>query len=109
MNTPEEKDPMDALLHEQNAYIEDGGFTARVVAALPPPQRHSWLQPTVLLGAAAVGTVLTIRWSPWENLPSLDLSALFSLDFQVLAPWLSVVLVAASIAWAVMAAVQWDD
>ena len=109
MNVPEEKDSMDTLLHEQNAYIDDGDFTVRVIAALPQRRRHSWLQPVILLGAAAMGTALAIRWLPWESLPPLDWSTLLSLNFQVLAPWLSVFLVAASAVWAVMAAVQWDD
>ena len=109
MNAPEEKDPLDTLLREQNAYVDDGGFTARVLAALPQRRRRSWLQPALLLGAAAIGTVLAIRWLPWESLPPLDLSALFSLDSRVTLPWASVLLVAASIAWAVVAAVQWDD
>jgi hypothetical protein len=109
MNMPEEKDPMDVLLREQNTYVDDGGFTSRVIAALPQRRRHSWLSPALLLGAAAIGTVLAVRWLPWESLPPLDLSALFSLDSQALMPWLSVVLVASSIAWTIVAAVQWDD
>jgi hypothetical protein len=109
MNAPEEKNPLDALLREQSAYIDDGGFTARVVAALPQRRRYSWLQPALLLGAAAIGTVLAIRWLPWGNLPPLDMSALLSLNFQALVPWMSVLLVMSSIAWTVVAAVQWDD
>ena len=91
--------------HEFNAST----FTARVIAALPQRRRHSWLRPALLLGAAAIGAALAIRWLPWESLPPLDLSALLSLDFQVLTPWPSVLLVVVSILWAVMAAVQWDD
>jgi hypothetical protein len=109
MNAPEEKDPLDALLREQNTYVDDGGFTSRVVAALPRRHRYSWVSPALLLGAAAIGTGLAIRWLLWVSLPPLDLSALLSLDFKVLAPWMSVLLVASSITWAVMAAVQWDD
>jgi len=109
MNAPEEKDPLDALLREQNTYVDDGGFTARVMAALPQRRRRSWLQPVLLLGAAAIGAALAVRWLPWESLPALDPSALLSLDTKVTIPWLSVLLVAASITWAVLAAVQWDD
>jgi hypothetical protein len=109
MNVPEDKDPMDVLLHEQNAYVNDGGFTSRVIAALPQRHRHSWLSPVLLLGAAAIGTGLGIRWLPWESLPPLNFSALFSLDFQALMPWMTVFLVMASILWTVVAAVQWDD
>lgn len=109
MNAPEEKDPLDTLLREQNKYVDDGGFTARVMAALPPRRRRSWLQPIVLLGAATIGAALAVRWLPWESMPPLDPSALLSLDSKVTIPWLSVLLVAVSIAWAVVAAVQWDD
>ena len=108
MSQPDEKDPIDALLHEQNAYVNDDGFTARVIAALPR-RRRAWLRPTFLLGAAIVGWVLAILWLPWENLPPLDLSALLSLNSQVLTPWVAVLSVAASLVWAVVAAVQWDD
>ncbi len=107
MNAPEEKDPLDTLLREQNNYVDDGGFTARVMAALPPRRRRSWLQPIVLLGAAAIGAALAIRWLPWESLPPLDASALLSLDPKVTMPWLSVLLVAASITWAAMAPFNW--
>ncbi len=109
MNAPEEKDPLDTLLREQNPYVDDDGFTARVMAALPQRRRRFWLQPALLLGAAAIGAVLAVRWLPWESLPPLDTSALLSLDTKVAMPWISVVLVAASITWAVLAAVQWDD
>ena len=35
MNLPETNDPLDALLREQNLYVEDNGFTMRVISALP--------------------------------------------------------------------------
>ena len=95
-------------LREQDTYVNDDGFTARVVAALPP-RRRTWLRPVLLLGSVAVGTVLAIQWLPWSNLPPLDLSALLSLNSQVLSPWVVVLSVTASLVWAVMAAVQWDD
>ena len=108
MSQPDGKDPIDALLREQNAYVNDDGFTQRVIAALPR-RRHAWLRSTFLLGAAAVGWVLAILWLPWKNLPPLDLSALLSLNSQVLTPWVIVLSVAASLVWAVVAAVQWED
>jgi|SRR5580700_6905965 hypothetical protein len=109
MNAPEDKDRMDVLLHEQNAYVDDGGFTSRVMATLPQRRRYSWLSPALLLGAAAVGMGSAVWWLPWASLPPLNLSALLSLDSQVMAPWISVLLVVACIAWTVTAAVQWDD
>jgi len=108
MSQPEDKDPLDAVLREQHPYIEDDGFTTRVLAALPP-RRRTWLRPILLLGATAIGSALAIQWLPWENLPSLDASTLLSLNSQVLLPWLLVLSVAASLTWAVIAAVQWED
>ncbi len=81
MNRPEDKDPLDVLLREQNPHIDDDGFTARVLTALPP-RRRAWLRPTVLLGATAIGSALASRWLPWENLSPFDLSALLSLNFS---------------------------
>jgi hypothetical protein len=109
MNPPEEKDPIDTQLREQNRYIDDAGFTARVVAALPRRRRYAWLRPVLLLGSVAIGIVLAIRWLPWSNLSPLDLSALQSLNPQVLSPWIVVLSVTASLIWAAVSAVQWDD
>ena len=108
MNPPEEIDPIDTQLREQETYVNDDGFTVRVVAALPP-RRRTWLRPVLLLGSVAVGTVLAIQWLPWANLPPLDISALLSLNSQVLSPWFVVLSVTASLAWALVAAVQWED
>jgi hypothetical protein len=108
MNRPEDKDPLDALLREQNPHIDDNGFTARVLTALPT-RRRAWLRPTILLGATAIGSALASRWLPWENLAPPDLSAVLSLNFQVLLPWLLVLSVMASLACAVIAAMQWED
>jgi hypothetical protein len=107
MNAPEEKDPIDALLREQNAYVEDGGFTARVVKSLP--HRRVWLRPALLLGATAIGVTLAVLWLPWKNLPVLDLSTLHSLNSQVLLPWVLVIVVVGSLVWSTIAALQWED
>jgi len=108
MSPSEEKDPLDVLLQEQNAYIDDDGFTRRVMAQLPP-RRRTRLRPVLLLGVTVVGSALALRWLPWQTLPPLDAAAFLSLNTQVLWPWLSVILVAGSLVWAVVAAVQWDD
>ncbi|MGH9592993.1 MAG: hypothetical protein ACRD5L_07865, partial [Bryobacteraceae bacterium] len=83
-------------------------FTGRVLASLPS-RRRTWLRPTLLLGAAAIGSALAVRWLPWENLPPLNVSALLSLNSQVLMPWVVLLSVVASLTWAVVAAVQWED
>ena len=108
MNCSEDSDPIDALLHEQNAYIEDNGFTSRVIKALPR-RRHAWLRAAILLGASVIGFALAILWLPWNSLPPLDSSALLSLNSEVLSPWLLVFSVVASLAWALVNVIQCED
>jgi hypothetical protein len=108
MSQPEENDPIDVLLREQSAHIDDNGFTGRVIATLPR-RRHAWIQPLFLLGFTAIGSALAIYWLPWENLSPLDMPALLSLNSQVLLPWLLVISVVASLVWAVTVAAQWED
>ena len=108
MNPPETNDPLDAWLREQDKYREDNGFTARVVAALPR-RRRAWVRPALLLGAVAIGSVLSVFWLPWGNLVVPNLSALISLDAQVLTPWLLVLTVMAALVWATISALEWGD
>ena len=109
MNRPEANDPLDALLREQSQYVEDDGFTARVISALP--RRHSQfpLRQIFLLGVTVIGLALAVLWLPWENLPALNWAALLSLNSYVLLPWVLVLSVMGSLIWAVVAAVQWED
>lgn len=107
MNPPEHKDPLDALLREQNPYVADDGFTQQVLASLPR-RRALRVPQLILLGAAIIGWVVAALWLPW-NLPILNLSAVFSLDSQVLWPWAIVLLVSGSLIWAAIAALQWED
>lgn len=106
MNPPDTHDPFDALLREQNAYLEDHGFTARVLAALPPRRRRGWLRPSVLLGATAVGYVLAIRWMPWHLLNS---SALLSFSPPALLAFGLLLAIGGSLLWGVIAALGWED
>ena len=108
MNSPEENDPLDALLREQISYIDDGGFTARVVQSLPP-RRRAWLRPVFLLGATVIGSMLAVLWVPWRSLPALDLSAFLSPNPQVLMPWVLALAVIGSLLWSAVAALQWED
>jgi hypothetical protein len=64
MNPPESNDPLDALLRENDTYVEDQGFTARVLTALPPRRRRSWLRPALLLGTTLIGFLLMAWWLP---------------------------------------------
>lgn len=111
MNPPEENDPVDALLREQNAYLDDAGFTARVVQSLPR-RRRAWLRPVILLGAIAAGSVLAIRWLPWGNLPALDLSSLkslFAAGSPTMLSLVAVLAVGASLVWSAISALRLED
>jgi hypothetical protein len=110
MNRPERNDPLDALLREQNQYVEDNGFTQRVISALP--RRHSQfpLSQIFLLVVTAIGSALAISQLPLESLPALNLSTLLSLNSYVLLPWVLVFSVVTSLVWAtVTVAVQWEE
>jgi hypothetical protein len=111
MNHPEqnENDPLDALLREHNRYVEDNGFTARVISSLPRRRSYFWLRQILLAGATTIGFVLAILWLPWKNLRALDLSALLSLNAHMLLPWVVVLSVMASIMWGIIAAIQLED
>ena len=106
MNTPE--DPIEKLLREQETYVEDSGFTARVLTNLPR-RRLPWARPLILLGAAAIGAVLAWHWLPWSELPPLDFAVLFSENAATLTPWVVVFAVLAALALAVRTAVQAED
>ena len=108
MNSPEQNDPLDALLREQNSHVDDGGFTACVIQSLPP-RRREWLRPALLLGATVIGWVLAVFWMPWGSLSALDLSAFLSPNPQVLLPWVLAVTVIGSLLWSAVAAFQWED
>jgi len=49
------------LRESSSAYIDDGGFTARVVAALPPDRRRAETRRMLLVsGGALLGTALAL-------------------------------------------------
>ena len=108
MNSPEQNDPLDALLREQNSHIDDNGFTARVIQSLPP-RRRAWLRPALLMSATIIGAVLAMLWVPWGSLPALDLAAFLAPTSQVLLPWALALTVIGSLIWSAVAALQWED
>src|SRR5260370_16738088 len=60
MNEPIEQDWLDRKLQEAAPYIEDDGFTARVLQQLPTPQlRWQFLRPLILVGMSALASALT--------------------------------------------------
>ena len=50
---------LDRQLREAVSYINDDGFTARVIARLPAPRSEPrWLRTMIVLGLALLGTVV---------------------------------------------------
>lgn len=62
-----EHDPLDRQLREDAARtLDDGGFTARVMASLPAPraERAGWFRAALVLGSTLLGSVLAIAFAP---------------------------------------------
>jgi hypothetical protein len=58
-----QEDLLDARLREEAAYIDDAGFTARVVQKLPMrPVRH-WVRAVILLGVTLAASVIAYLFS----------------------------------------------
>ena len=67
MKTNGRADSLDALLaSDADVRIEDGGFSARVVAALAPraASASAWLQPALVLGATVAGAAIATFVAP---------------------------------------------
>src|SRR2546430_13285620 len=57
MNTMIEDETLDRQLREAAPYIDDDGFTARVMARLPAARREPrWLRAMILLGMTLLGS-----------------------------------------------------
>ena len=60
MSDATEQDWLDRKLQEAAPYIEDDGFTGRVLRQLPQPvQRLQFLRPLILVGMSAFASALT--------------------------------------------------
>jgi len=60
MNEESQEDWLDRRLRDATPYIEDDGFTARVLRQLPMPQRTGqFLRPFILVGMSAFASALT--------------------------------------------------
>ena len=58
MNENLQEDSLDARLRDEAVYIDDGGFTSRVVQKLPTRPVRRWLRATILLGVALVASAV---------------------------------------------------
>ncbi|HZV35671.1 MAG TPA: hypothetical protein VFB72_13940 [Verrucomicrobiae bacterium] len=111
MPQPETNDPLDALLREQDSYVDDNGFTARVMTSLPR-SRRSWLRPTILCAATLLGLALLIWLFPLvsDAFNSDAGGQTFSLfNLQAILTLLAVVLSSASLGWGILKAVQSEE
>jgi|SRR4051812_13725822 hypothetical protein len=107
MNPPESNDPLDALLNEQNTYIEDNGFSRRVLASLPRRHRRpAWLREALILGSTSIGCLLAILWLP---LNLLNVSMLGSLDPRALLAYMLMLAIIGSLVWGVVAALGLEE
>jgi hypothetical protein len=111
MPPPETNDPLDALLRENDAYIEDAGFTARVITTLPR-RRRSGLRPAILFSATVVGFALILWWLPpvW-NLIGVDRQGAVFVEFTKQSFIFVTVLglAAASLLWTLYATLKWEE
>ena len=108
MNRPEAEEQLDALLRESETYVEDAGFTARVVSALPRRRRFA-LRPIILSSALLIGFALLAWMLPWKDIfvrgPG-GVIELTSRSFVLLAGGLVVI---ATLFWGLFAVVRGED
>ena len=105
MNEQEPIDALDLLLREQDAYIDDHGFTCRVLVALPRRRRLA-LRSVILLVAIVVGCALAAWWFPTSEilaLARLDFSSITGASLSVLAAALAAI---GSVVWGALALVN---
>lgn len=110
MKPTDANDPLDALLQENDPYVEDNGFTARVIDALPPRRRRAWLRPAILLGAAIIGFAVMAWWLPSLTfIYNVDSTGAFTINVESLFTLAALLVVLASLSWGLFAAVEWED
>ena len=108
MNSPETNDPIEKLLREQDAHVNDDGFTQRVMARVPR-QRHRKVAQGVLVAVFVFGVFFATRWVPWNSLPPLDYTKVFSPDSNVISAWLPAVAVIVALVSTALAALRRED
>jgi hypothetical protein len=80
MEQVNQEDWLDRELRESAPYIDDEGFTARVLQQLPPPRRrHELLRAAILLGMTLLASVLAYVVSGGGRFVSVTLERLAAL------------------------------
>ena len=77
MDERNQEDLLDRQLREATPYIEDDGFTARVLRKLPPPRRrYQSLRTIILIGLTALGSALAYVLSDGGRFVMIEMSRL---------------------------------
>jgi len=80
MDETAQKDWLDRQLREAAPYIEDDGFTSRVLAMLPPPMQHRQsLRTIILIGVTAIGSALAYTLSDGGRFVAVEMARLSTL------------------------------
>ena len=60
MSEQPQHDWLEDVLRRDPPYLDDDGFTARVVATLPKRRKRAWLRGAILVGTAALGCAIAL-------------------------------------------------
>lgn len=60
-------DWLDDALKQEDRYLNDAGFSARVVSALPARRKRKWLRPVILCATSLAGLAVALWVLPAEN------------------------------------------
>jgi hypothetical protein len=102
MKQVNQEDWLDRELREAAPYLDDEGFTARVLQQLPPPRRgHDLLRAAILMGMTFLASVLAYVVSGGGRFVSITLERLAALP----ALWVFVLALASSLVVAAAGAV----
>ncbi len=102
MKDREKEDLLEMSLSEPDPYIDDDGFSKRVLQKLPArEERPEWLKAVILLSAAALSSLCALILLPDTQIIGTLIEEIVSfstLDLTLLLP-LAVVLAISAISW----------
>ncbi len=71
---------LEALLNEEEPYIDDAGFTRSMLDNLPPPTRRpAWFKPAALISSTVLSSILVVVFLPDSNFLTTRINEIFSL------------------------------
>lgn len=109
MKPSDANDPLDAILKVNDPHVDDNGFTARVMDALPP-RRRSWLRPAILIGAVLIGFGALAWWLPsMLSIFNSDTNGTISVSTKTFSALGALLLVFGALSLGLFAAVEWED